>query len=99
MFSVLYHAMLKFPNFHRVVENVGIKIRVETGQGFGRKKGLGFQVWALMHSRRSLAFHLAASPRSSLLTAKDHTRPGPTNVSLDRHWYISQCRNFFFFST
>jgi hypothetical protein len=64
MLSVLYHAVLKFPKFHRVVETVSkFAWRLD-----GRKKGLGFQVWALMHSRGGWPrLHFALSRTSTLL--------------------------------
>jgi hypothetical protein len=45
MLSVLYHAVLKFPNFHRVVENVGVSTFRQNSRGdwtgIRQKEGVG----------------------------------------------------------
>jgi hypothetical protein len=121
--SLLYHAVLKSPNFHRAVENVSTKCAT----GIWPKEGVGVSgLGANAFSRRLAAtplcsrphLHLAVllssaapllasprssllsdSPRSSLLTAiqtfPPSEGPGPTNASLERHWYTSTMQENF----
>jgi hypothetical protein len=82
MLSVLYHAVLKFPNFHRVVENVFTKCAtgIWPKEGVG-VSGLGANAFSRRLARTSTLLCcsppplsprsslLSDSPRSSLLTA------------------------------
>jgi hypothetical protein len=60
MLSALYHAVLKFPNFHRLVENVSTKCAT----GIWPKEGVGVSgLGANAFSRRLAATPLCSRPR------------------------------------
>jgi hypothetical protein len=75
MLSVLYHAVLKFPNFHRVVENVATKCATGCDRDLAERRvgvsGLGANAF----SRRLAATPLCSQPHLHLAVLLSSAAP------------------------